>query len=152
MGESPRVLDPLASPNTAPRRVAVIGCGIGGGSFSYYFNENFSEADIVAFEARDYIGGRLKHTLLHDVLIELGGDAWSKSANPYVVELAKKIPPKNPPIAKRGIFANNLKKLHDPLRGAIAVWDGKNITDVEGFLAHLLSSDFRLGEIEADFL
>eukprot|EP00041_Stephanoeca_diplocostata_P016563 m.326495 g.326495 ORF g.326495 m.326495 type:complete len:374 (-) comp20406_c0_seq5:34-1155(-) len=143
--------------SAAPHKVAVIGCGIGGGSFSHYFHEKYPEAEITAFESRDYIGGRLKHTHLHEVLIELGGDAWSKSANPYVVELAKTFPPKTPTSTPRHQHQshkhpNEEEMLRDPLRGAIAVWDGNNITDLEEFLAHLVSSDFRLGAIEAEFL
>lgn len=46
---------------TPPQTVAVIGAGIGGGSFSYYYKKLNPSAQIVAFESRDYIGGRLKH-------------------------------------------------------------------------------------------
>ena len=50
---------------TAKIRVAVIGGGIGGASTAFYLNNltlgNARAPKIVAFERRDYIGGRLKH-------------------------------------------------------------------------------------------
>jgi hypothetical protein len=39
---------------------------------------------VIVYEERDYIGGRLKHTTMHNVTIELGGDAWSTAANECV--------------------------------------------------------------------
>jgi protoporphyrinogen oxidase len=70
--------------------IAVIGAGIGAGAFSYYHSELSPGSQIHAFERRDYIGGRLKHTEIAGHTVELGGDAWS-SANEYVVALVKKL-------------------------------------------------------------
>ena len=57
---------PASSPNTAgTKRVAVIGAGIGGAAFSFYYaNMTGTTASINVFDAHDYIGGRLKHTIL----------------------------------------------------------------------------------------
>ena len=79
----------LLPPGADSKRVAVIGGGIGGASFSLYYSKLHPDSEITLFEASDSIGGRLKHTTLHGHIIELGGDAWSTAANAYVVALAK---------------------------------------------------------------
>ena len=66
---------------TANVRVAVIGGGVGGAATAFYLNNltlgNARAPKIVAFERRDYIGGRLKHEVRRigneTVVCELGG-------------------------------------------------------------------------------
>ena len=48
----------------AGKRLAVIGAGIGGAAFSFYYANMTGAASIDVFDAHDYIGGRLKHTIL----------------------------------------------------------------------------------------
>ena len=64
--------------------VCIVGAGIGGAAVAYFSNSRKSKV----FEARDYVGGRLKHIELDGVTIELGGDAWS-SANEYIEKIVK---------------------------------------------------------------
>ena len=50
------------------KRVRIVGAGIGGGAVSFYIqdllrNNSKPDANIVVYETRDYIGGRLKNIL-----------------------------------------------------------------------------------------
>ena len=58
---------------TEALRVAVIGGGMGGASFAYYYSKLNPGADITVFEASDYLGGRLKHTTMHGAWALLHG-------------------------------------------------------------------------------
>ena len=63
------------APPPAPsvnRSVAVVGAGMGGAAVAYYLRQADPTARVTVYEARDYIGGRLKHTVLHNTTIELG--------------------------------------------------------------------------------
>ena len=81
----------------SPPRVAIIGCGIGGGAASFFMqdllrNGSASPASITAYERRDYIGGRLKHVIFgtQEAKIEVGGAAWTYS-NRFMRELASRM-------------------------------------------------------------
>ena len=70
-----------AVPNVSPpQSVAVVGAGIGGAAVAYYLRLANPGANVTVYEARDYIGGRLKHTMLHNTTIELG--EWSDDQLP----------------------------------------------------------------------
>jgi beta-glucanase (GH16 family) len=86
-----------APPPAPPRRIAIVGCGIGGAAASFYMqdllrNNSLPPAGITAFEASDRIGGRLKHIIFgpQQAIIEVGGAAWT-SSNQYVKELARRV-------------------------------------------------------------
>eukprot|EP00038_Savillea_parva_P011123 m.195252 g.195252 ORF g.195252 m.195252 type:complete len:526 (-) comp19437_c0_seq1:52-1629(-) len=82
--------------SSPPQTVGVVGGGIGGAAFAYYYKKAVPNATVIVFEARDYIGGRLKHTVMHNTTIELGGDAWSTTANHYIVKLARELSTASP--------------------------------------------------------
>lgn len=134
------------APSPAPRRVAVIGAGIGGGAFAHFFKLAHPDAEVVVYEARDYIGGRLKHTTLHNQTVELGGDAWSEVANPYVVALAKELGVRRArsgdglraALARlssaTGASDPLARAVSDPLKLGVGVWDGHRLVDLEALL------------------
>ncbi|KJE88462.1 hypothetical protein CAOG_00116 [Capsaspora owczarzaki ATCC 30864] len=94
--QSPPLLTPTAT--ATPPRIAIVGAGIGGGATAYYLATKHGLANTtVVFDSRDYIGGRLKHTIIDNQVIELGGDAYA-SPNIYMEELVKEL---NLPISLR---------------------------------------------------
>ena len=79
-------------PDDSRTKVAVVGAGIGGASFSYYLTQLFPSDSLLidVYETNDYIGGRLKHTNIGGHAYDLGGDVWS-SVNEYMVSLAQEL-------------------------------------------------------------
>eukprot|EP01135_Chromosphaera_perkinsii_P011237 Nk52_evm18s2367 gene=Nk52_evmTU18s2367 len=73
---------PVYSESATPR-VAVIGAGIGGGSFSYFVRRALPNANITVFESRGRAGGRLNSfDLPSGDTVEIGGDALA-AVNSY---------------------------------------------------------------------
>src|SRR5690606_20608254 len=87
------LINALKDQSISSKRVGIVGAGIGGGATSYYVRQLNPDAQITAFESRDYIGGRLKHIVYDNITVEVGGDAWS-IVNEYIQEIVKdlKIP------------------------------------------------------------
>ena len=110
--------------------VCIVGAGIGGAAVAYFSNSRKSKV----FEARDYVGGRLKHIELDGVTIELGGDAWS-SANEYIEKIVKDL----------GINTTlgMKKKFGDLISKNLGIWTGESILNGERILIEHGISDFR---------
>ena len=125
--------------------VGIIGAGIGGGAVAYYTRMLQGNAtNLTVFERNDYIGGRLKHTVIDGQVIELGGDAWS-SANEYIVGLVEEL----------GIPTDSTRRRArrlDPVSSSIGVWDGTGFVKVDPlFFGHLIS-DAALAATQETFL
>ena len=125
--------------------VGIIGAGIGGGAVAYYTRMLQGNAtNLTVFERNDYIGGRLKHTVIDGQVIELGGDAWS-SANEYIVGLIEEL----------GIPTDSTRRRArrlDPVSSSIGVWDGTGFVKVDPLLFGHLISDAALAATEETFL
>ena len=161
-----------AGEKVAKKRVAIVGGGIGGASAAYYLTHPVDgtgvddNVEIIAFETRDYIGGRLKHTVLDGQVVELGGDAWSTAANLYVRDLAKRVgggvkTARGVKDAASGLVesifvarSNQQKKRRlDPITSGVGVWNGTSVLDLQKDVVgpHLLA-DAILGVKELAFL
>eukprot|EP00943_MAST-04B_sp_MAST-4B-sp1_P000341 g341.t1 len=151
-----------------PKKIAIIGGGIAGGSTSFYVteflkNNSMSPVDITVFERRDYIGGRLKHIRFgqQNIKIEIGGAAWTDD-NIYMTEMAnavginvtrRKITNANSEDKiEKETMAKNLfsSKLGDV--NNVGVWDGSKIIDLEKFGLKNLKETFKVGTAELKFL
>jgi len=136
------------------RRVVVIGAGIGGGAFSYYWRKMHPEDDLVVFENRDYIGGRLKHVVMHGQVVELGGDAWSTAVNEYVVALAKEfglqrlVKPRFPSAR----LSKKEEPVGDPMKSSMGVWQGDHIEPISHIVLRDPLSDMKAGLDEVNFI
>jgi prenylcysteine oxidase/farnesylcysteine lyase len=140
-----------AETETTDVDVVVIGGGIGAAAFSYYYSKlnNHSTAEprkLLAFESRDYIGGRLKHMVIANTTVELGGDAWS-TANRYVVELVKELGVNSSVSSRATTFG-----VGDPITANIGVWNGSGFLPIEKTIAGHSISDIAGAITETDFL
>ena len=132
-------------PSDGPR-VVVIGGGIGGAAFSYYLHKALPDAVVTLLESSERIGGRLRHTVMHNQTVELGGDAWSTAANAYVVELAKEVG-----LGDRQPRTRSRRQL-DPVNLRLGTWTGSRLVDVEHVIETNLMSDLKGMVMESGFL
>lgn len=60
-----------------PLRVAVIGSGISGSSFSYFLKNTLqSEVSLTVFEKEDEVGGRTKTMVVDGIMFHLGASVY----------------------------------------------------------------------------
>jgi len=142
--------------------VAIIGAGIGGCSTAYYIRKfgGTDENSVDIFEARDYIGGRLKHTQIEGHTVELGGDAWSTAANHYVVQLVKELGintslstlrSSSTPLGGPGRFPD-IARLQDPVSASLGIWNGSQLLAFKDLVLQHPISDVKGAMEEADFI
>lgn len=124
--------------------ICIVGAGIGGAATAYFSKSRKTRV----FEARDYVGGRLKHFVMDDQTIELGGDAWS-SANEYVEKIAKDLGI-NTTTTSHTDNSNN--KWLDPVSKSLSVWNGTTLLNGEEILIEHGISDLHGIVDEALFL
>ena len=122
---------PLVEGEESTDDICIVGGGIGGAAVAYFSSK---KQRIRVFEARDYVGGRLKHIVMDGETIELGGDAWS-SANEYVEKIAKDL----------GINTTSSEptRLGDPISKNLGVWTGESLLNGEHILFEHGLSDLR---------
>ena len=118
--------------------ITIIGAGIGGASAAYYLTHldaPSANTTLHVYERRDYVGGRLKHTIIGGETVELGGDAWS-SANEYIIELVKAMGLLNSSVSD----TPPSRRVGDPISSNFAVWTGANFANLDKILlGHPLS-------------
>ena len=138
---------------TSPPRVAVIGCGIGGSSFSFYLNDalhNISSplANITTYERSPFIGGRLQHIIFgkQQAKIEVGGAAWT-SSNQMMTELARRM---NITTTKK---EEKEKENEEPLLNSkVGIWNGTGFTKIIDELLSHPPSVLNILKAESHFL
>jgi len=109
------------------RSVGVVGGGIGGASLSYYLKKLVGQVNITAFEASDYLGGRLKHFEYDGAKIELGGDAFADE-NTYLLEITKDL---NISLNAPNDGGNGQRDM------SVGIWNGKSFVVLDPVWAKL---------------
>jgi len=67
-----------------PPRIAVIGTGIGGATFTRFLREELEqEPQITMFEKKGSIGGRMMHEDIGNSTVELGASMGKHTHTPY---------------------------------------------------------------------
>ena len=65
-------------PPSTSQRVAVVGGGIGGASFAWYYKKAHPLAEVILLEASNRLGGRLRHVVMHNETIEMGKQSFAE--------------------------------------------------------------------------
>ena len=114
--------DPMTSPGSPTRRVAVIGGGISGLATAHRLTELDPQLSITLFERESRVGGVLETSSQDGFLLEWGADNFITNV-PWAVDLCRRIG-----------FADQLLETDEQHRGAFVVHKGRLCRIPQGFI------------------